>query len=95
MRRLLVLALLAFTLAMGSPALASAQADQSPIGGRFAHPHHVHLPTGECVDIDAVRFEPGTRGLHQGAEKSGPAHGPIHGTCEVVHDPGEFHPRPR
>ncbi len=79
MRRLVVLAALALSLALGSPTLVSAQAEQSPIGGSGAHPHHVTTPAG-CQDIDAVAFEPGARGLHRGAHESG-AHGPDHGAC--------------
>ena len=67
--------------------VANAQpAEQSPVGGQFAHPHHVHTGNGGCVDIDSVFFEPDTRGLHQGSNASGgPALGPFHGTCEESH----------
>ena len=85
MRRLLVLAMLAVTIVLGSPALALAQAEQSPVGGPGAHPHHVHLPTGDCVDIDAVMFEGAARGLHRGAHESGADRGPFHGTCAMPH----------
>jgi len=61
-----------------SGAIASAQpADQSPIGGDGAHPHHVHTGNGECRDIDENTFEPRDRGLHRGASE-GEVH---HGTC--------------
>lgn len=61
-------------------------ADQSPVGGNHAHPHHVHLGNGSCVNLDAVLFEPAHHGLHQGADaSSGPVQGPFHGTCASPH----------
>lgn len=64
-----------------APAALAAPADQSPLGGANAHPHHVHTGDGECTNIDSVRFEPGDRGLHRAANESGTEHGPWHGTC--------------
>ncbi len=81
MRRLLVFASLAFALALGSPALVSAQAEESPVGGATAHPHHIHTPAG-CKDINAVTFEIDDRGLHRGATESGTVHGPEHRSCQ-------------
>jgi hypothetical protein len=64
-------------------AVAQAQpADQSPVGGPGAHPHHIHTGNGGCVGIDGVLFEPDDRGLHQGSNASGGhARGPFHGPC--------------
>ncbi len=56
-------------------------AEQSPVGGMHAHPHHVHTGNGGCVDINSVMFEPGDRGLHHGSNMSTMAQGPFHGTC--------------
>ncbi|WP_258802410.1 hypothetical protein [Pseudarthrobacter sp. NS4] len=68
--------------AIGTPAVAATPpaAEQSPVGGTNAHPHFVMTGSG-CVDIDQVRFEPGARGLHRGAQESGPSQGPWHGAC--------------
>jgi hypothetical protein len=42
----------------------------------------VHTGDGECVEIDAVHFNPDTRGLHHGAIASGNHdRGPYHGPC--------------
>lgn len=56
-------------------------ADQSPVGGSGAHPHHVHLGNGGCIEIDAVLFKRESRGLHGGSEASGVDQGPYHGPC--------------
>ena len=66
------------------PGAPAAPAEQSPVGGPGAHPHHVHTGQG-CRDIDAVLFEPSSRGLHRGSNASGPTRGPFHGTCEEQH----------
>ena len=52
-------------------------AEQSPVGGTHAHRHFVITGSG-CVDIDQVRFELGTRGLHRAANETGPGKGPEH-----------------
>lgn len=84
MRRLLFLAALAVALGLGSPALVSAQAEQSPInelGVGGAHYHHVTTPQG-CVDVGAVAFESdATRGLHGASFASGSSRGTWHGGC--------------
>ena len=67
-----------------TPAALGAPAEQSPVGGPGAHPHHVHTGNG-CRNINAVLFEPDTRGLHRGSNASGPTRGPFHGTCEEAH----------
>lgn len=64
-----------------APAALTAPADQSPVGGATAHPHHVHTGNGECHNIDSVRFEIDDRGMHRAAIESGTEHGPWHGTC--------------
>lgn len=67
----------------GSTIVGAEPADQSPIGGHRAHPHHVHTGSGGCHDLDQHLFEPQQegearhRGLHQGALQ-GRVH---HGTC--------------
>ena len=50
-------------------------AEESPIGGTGAHPHHVQTGNGDCVAIDRLIFEPGARGLHRGALEGAPGHG--------------------
>ncbi|WP_350279748.1 hypothetical protein [Kribbella sp. HUAS MG21] len=60
---------------------AAPAAAEPPIGGAGAHTHHVHTGDGGCIDIDSVAFNPDHRGLHQGANSSGPDAGPWHGTC--------------
>lgn len=91
MRRLSTALLAAGALSLtAAPGALTAPAEQSPIGsGPPAHYHHVHTGNGECHDIDSVRFEGGDRGLHRGANKSGAAHGPWHGTCAT-----HTHPAP-
>ncbi len=76
MRKLLVASVAACALLVSAP---TAFADP-PIGGAGAHPHHVMTPSG-CVDINAVLFNPDTRGLHRGAMASGMSRGPWHGPC--------------
>ena len=85
MRRIIVLATASLFMMSLFAGVANAQAPQSPVGGQFAHPHHVHTGNGGCVDIDSVLFEPDVRGLHQGSNASGPTRGPFHGTCEESH----------
>jgi hypothetical protein len=84
MSRLMILVILAFALTMDSPALAAAQAGQSPVnevGVDGAHYHHVMTPHG-CVAAGAVAFElDPTRGLHGASLASGPNHGTWHGGC--------------
>ncbi len=86
MRRIILLVTVALLMTVFA-GVAQAQppaAEQSPVGGPGAHPHHVHTPSG-CVDIDSVFFEPADRGLHRGSNASGPDQGPFHGTCEQDH----------
>lgn len=69
---------------LGAFSMASAEpADQSPIGGDHAHPHHVHTGDGGCRDIDRNYFEPDPegrhRGLHRGAVEGEVHHGPCVG----------------
>lgn len=72
---------IALTLSMASTATGAAE--ESPVGGQFAHSHHIHTGSG-CVDIAAVLFEPTHRGLHRGAEE-----GALwHGTCSGLTFPG-------
>jgi hypothetical protein len=61
--------------AVASAALAA------PPHGEGGHPHHVATGNGGCVTVDAVAFRAEDRGLHQGANKSGPEAGPWHGPC--------------
>ena len=79
MRRLAIVIATVATLALAAPAVADEPpaADQSPIGGEHAHRHIVITGSG-CVDIDHVLFEPAARGLHRGANASGPDRGPWH-----------------
>ena len=85
MRRLLAGAVVAGALALSVPAALAADppaAPPSPVGGLFAHVHHVFTGNGGCVEINAVTFEPATNGLHQGSNASGGAElGPFHGPC--------------
>ena len=76
-------------LAAGGAAYA-APADDSPVGGAFAHSHHIHTGNGGCVDIDSVLFEPGVRGLHRGTNNNiGLDHENLwHGTCAGEVFPG-------
>lgn len=69
----------------GVPAASAVPAEQSPIGGPGAHPHHVHTGNGGCRDLAAPPMEPGARGLHRASNESGPARGPFHGTCAEQH----------
>ena len=82
-RRIAAGVLAVVALGMGSGLAGAEPADQSPIGGSFAHTHHIHTGNGECHDIDQNLFEPKQagearhRGLHQGA-----LNGQVgHGTC--------------
>ncbi len=79
MRRLTLVLAIAAALALAAPAGAAdpPAADQSPVGGTHAHRHVVITGNG-CIDIDQVLFEPDTRGLHRGANASGPDKGPWH-----------------
>lgn len=45
------------------------------------HVHHVWLGNGECHQIDSVTWDPTGRGMHRGANSSGPERGPWHGPC--------------
>lgn len=51
--------------------------------GGTAHTHHVHTGDGDCVDLDSNAFFREPRGLHWGAQNSGPDHGPWHTSCAV------------
>ena len=77
MRKIAAACVLAGALAM-TPTVASAA---PPIGGATAHPHHVHLGNGDCVDIDSVLFNVDTRGMHRSSMESGREQGTFHGTC--------------
>ncbi len=78
MRRMIVALLVSVAMLLALPAAVLAS---PPIGGSGAHPHHVHTGDGECVEIDAVHFNPEERGLHNGAHESGNDKGPWHGPC--------------
>ena len=82
MKRIILLVTVALLMAVfAGVANAQPAAEQSPIGGETtAHPHRIHTGNGGCVNIDRVLFEPVDRGLHQGANESGP-HGPAHQAC--------------
>lgn len=80
MRKLSTALAAAVSLLLLTASVALAAAPQAPIGGEGAHPHHVTTPAG-CVDINAVLFEPGARGLHRASEETGPDKGPFHGPC--------------
>jgi hypothetical protein len=67
----------AVVLAAPSGAAEPQAAEQSPVGGEHAHQHFVITGNG-CVDINQVLFEPAGRGLHRGANASGPERGPWH-----------------
>ena len=83
MKRRVVAGAFIAMLGFGSGTAGAEPADQSPIGGHFAHAHHIHTGNGGCHDIDQNLFEPKQageerhRGLHQGALE-GRVH---HGTC--------------
>ena len=82
-RRITAGVLAAMGIAVCASAAGAEPAEQSPIGGHRAHPHHIHTGNGGCVDMAQNLFEPAQegearhRGLHQGAIK-GEVH---HGTC--------------
>ena len=80
MRRIILLVTVALLMTVFAGVANAQPAEQSPIGGDHAHPHHVHTPAG-CVDINQVLFEPAGRGLHQGSNASGVHQGPWHGAC--------------
>ena len=61
--------------------MAPSAASAEPPHGDDGHVHHVRTGSGECVPIDAVAFHAVGRGLHQGANESGPSKGPWHGLC--------------
>jgi hypothetical protein len=90
MKRIILLVSVALLMTVGLGVANAQPAEQSPVGGTFAHPHHVHTPSG-CVDIDSVFFEPAHRGLHGGSHASGSDKGPWHGACyqEHPHYPGQ------
>jgi hypothetical protein len=79
----------ATVLSMGGAAQA-APADPSPVGGEFAHAHHIHTGNGGCVDIDSVFFEPDVTGLHRAANNNFELDlGMLwHGTCAGETVPG-------
>ena len=77
---LATLALVTSLFLAGGTALADPN-ENSVVGGPGAHPHHVDLGNGDCVNIDSVLFEPAARGLHRGSNSSTPANGPFHGSC--------------
>ncbi len=81
MRRILLLVTVALLMAVFTGVANAQPAEESPVGGPGAHPHHVQTGNGGCVDIDSVRFEGGDRGLHQGSDASGPNRGPSHSEC--------------
>lgn len=68
--------LTAMGLALAAPPVYAAP----PISEGAGHIHHVDTGAG-CVEIDAVKFLPGDRGLHQGADSSTTGRGPWHGPC--------------
>jgi hypothetical protein len=79
MRRTLIAALVAVTLATGLPDAATATGD-SPVDNTEGHCHYVVTPHGR-VEIDAVRWRATDHGLHQGATMSGTGQGPEHTAC--------------
>ena len=95
MKRIILLVTVALLMTVFAGVAKAQPAEQAPVGGLFAHPHHVHTGNGGCVDINSVLFEPDVRGLHQGSNASGgPALGPFHGTCAEAHPhlpPGGHH----
>lgn len=72
---------LAVVLSAAALTTVAAPAMAAPPHGDGGHTHHVITGTGDCRDIDAVRFHAVDRGLHQGASQSGIDHGPWHGSC--------------
>jgi hypothetical protein len=60
---------------------AAPAAHAAPPHGEGGHIHHVDTGNGGCVTVDAVTFRGEGRGLHQGANASGPERGPWHGRC--------------
>ena len=84
MRRFLLASTTATLLALGTAGAALADSPAIPPGQPrtgTAHPHHVLLGNGECMEIDRVYFLSESRGLHQGASASGAAQGPEHRHC--------------
>ncbi len=82
MKRLILLVTVALLMVAFASVAQAQPAEQAPVGGAGAHPHHVHTGNGGCVDIDSVLFEPDSSGLHQGSNASGfHTQGPFHGTC--------------
>ena len=78
MKRIILLV----TVALMMTVFAGVANAQPPIGGPFAHPHHVHTGNDGCVELDRVLFNPDVRGLHQGSNASGGEdRGPFHGPC--------------
>ena len=85
MRRTILLVTVALLMVAFASVAQAQPADKSPVNPTTGHTHHVHTGNGECVDINSVKFEADTRGLHQGSNASGfhtqgPFHGPCHGT---------------
>lgn len=77
-----------------SPAVADSPISFEPGGPGLPHSHHVHTGDGGCVEIDSVFFLATGRGLHHGANMSGPEAGPWHGTCDGWFFPGSTMPAP-
>ena len=80
MRRILLLVTVTLLMAVFTGVANAQPAEESPVGGEGAHPHHVQTGNDGCVDIDSVKFERDDRGLHRGSDSSG-SRGPSHGTC--------------
>lgn len=70
---------LAMTVAISIAVATGAAA--APPHGDGGHTHHVHTGQGGCVDVNAVAFFAEDRGLHRGANASGPEQGIWHGPC--------------
>lgn len=79
-RLLLIAASVAVAGGVGLMAPVIAADENAVHSGPGSHPHHIHTQNGECHD-HPVNMEGGSRGLHQGSNKSGPDHGMWHGSC--------------
>ena len=80
MKHIILLVTVALLMTVFASVAQAQPAEEAPVGPG-GHRHHVNTPSG-CIDINAVLFEGGTRGLHQGSEASGLAQGPYHGPCQ-------------
>ncbi len=78
MKRIILLATVALLITVFAGVANAQPALHAPVGPT-GHTHHVLTGSG-CVDINNVKFEGGDRGLHRGANESGP-HGPAHLAC--------------